>query len=181
MGRMKFLMAWAFAGFFFSVSLILIGLMGYHFAKGLLEGGDLVTTLLATISKAVVALATFELGLGISREYPAHHLEEENVYSNVRRTTTRFFGVVSIALVLESLIMVIKYSQLELAGNLYYPVAIICGASVLMVSLGVFLHMTRAESMAAQSGTRNDAPGRDCPELGEPLDGWSRPAGARTH
>lgn len=181
MGRMKFLMAWAFASFFFGVSLVLIGLMGYHFAKGVLEGGELVTTLLATISKAVVALATFELGVGISREYPAHHLEEENVYSNVRRTTTRFFGVVSIALVLESLIMVIKYSQLELAGNLYYPVAIICGASVLMVSLGAFLHLTRAESATGLSAARHGALRREEPELGESDDGWIRPARARTH
>jgi len=178
---MKFIMACIFATFFFGVSLVLIGLMGYHFAKGLMESGDLVTTLLATISKAVVALATFELGLGISREYPAHHMEEENVFSNVRRTTTRFFGVVSIALVLESLIMVIKYSQLELAGNLYYPVAIICGASVLMVSLGTFLHLTRAESATAKAATRRERLGGDEPGLSDPDEGWSRPAGARTH
>jgi hypothetical protein len=119
--------------------------MSYQFAAGILGGGEIVGTLLATISKAVVALATFELGVGISKEYPAERYErsDEDVFANVRRTTTRFFGVVSIALVLEALIMVIKYSQLELAGNLYYPVAIICSASVLMISLGVFLHLTR--------------------------------------
>jgi hypothetical protein len=39
--------------------------------------------------------------------------------------------------------MVIKYSQLELAGNLYYPVAIITSTALLLASLGVFLHLTR--------------------------------------
>lgn len=148
MPRIKFLIAMGFSGFFFGVAIVLIGLMAYQFIAGIAAGSELVGTLLATISKAVVALATFELGVGISKEYPAerHERGDEDVYVNVRRTTTRFFGVVSIALVLEALIMVIKYSQLELAGNLYYPVAIICGASVLMMSLGVFLYLTRGET-----------------------------------
>lgn len=152
MWNLKVFMARSFAGFFFSVSLVLIGLMGYQFVAGLVAGADIVTTLLGTINKAVIALATFELGIGISKEYPAAEAEE-NVYSNVRRTTARFFGVVSISLVLEALMLVIKYSQLELAGNLYYPVAIILGASVLMVSLGVFLNLTREDSRNGQAAT----------------------------
>lgn len=152
MWNLKVFMARSFAGFFLSVSLVLIGLMGYQFVAGLVAGADIVTTLLGTVNKAVIALATFELGIGIAKEYPAAEAEE-NVYSNVRRTTARFFGVVSIALVLEALMLVIKYSQLELAGNLYYPVAIILGASVLMVSLGVFLNLTREDSRNGQAAT----------------------------
>jgi len=37
---------------------------------------------------------------------------------------------------------VIKYSQLDLAGNLGYPVAIIASASLLLLSLGGFLRLT---------------------------------------
>jgi len=40
------------------------------------------------------------------------------------------------------LTMVIKYSQMELAGNLSYPVAIIASASLLLLSLGGFLKLT---------------------------------------
>jgi hypothetical protein len=64
----------------------------------------------------------------------------------VRRTIARFVGTVCIALVLESLIMIIKYSQLDLAGNLFYPVAIMVGASVLLMGMGVFLFLTRADA-----------------------------------
>jgi hypothetical protein len=39
--------------------------------------------------------------------------------------------------------MVIKYSQLDLAGNLYYPVAIISSTALLLSSLGIFLHLTK--------------------------------------
>src|SRR5690554_7189727 len=65
-----------------------------------------------------------ELGLGMGKEYTSDD-GEENVFLNIRRTITRFVGTVCIALVLEALIMIIKYSQFDLAGNLYYPVAII--------------------------------------------------------
>lgn len=176
MAKLKYVVALSFAAFFFCVALLLIGLMAYQFVVGIFGGEEIVMLLLATISKAVVALATFELGLGISREYPAHE-REENVYSNVRRTTTRFFGVVSIALVLEALIMVIKYSQLELAGNLHYPVAIIAGASLLMVSLGIFLHLTRPESAQGTDLGRGHGDSARDPGLGMPHEGVSR----RTH
>lgn len=55
----------------------------------------------------------------------------------------RFIGTVCVALSLEGLIMVIKYSQLDMAGNLYYPVAIISSTALLLTSLGLFLHFTR--------------------------------------
>ena len=62
----------------------------------------------------------------------------------------RFIGTVCVALSLEGLkawrleglIMVIKYSQLELAGNLYYPVAIIVSTALLLSSLGLFIFLT---------------------------------------
>ena len=38
--------------------------------------------------------------------------------------------------------MVIKYSQLELAGNLYYPVAIIASTALLLTALGLFIYLT---------------------------------------
>jgi hypothetical protein len=37
--------------------------------------------------------------------------------------------------------MVIKYSQLDMAGNLYYPVAIIISTAILLAALGLFLKL----------------------------------------
>ena len=39
--------------------------------------------------------------------------------------------------------MIIKYSQLDLAGNLYYPVAILLACAFLLLALGAFLALTR--------------------------------------
>jgi len=138
-------MAWVFAGMFFSIAGVLVALTGYQFVVGIASGTEIASALLQTVSTAVVALATFELAIGITREYRSD-AADGNIFANVRRTATRFISVVCIALILEALIMVIKYSQLELAGNLHYPVAIIGGASVLLMALGVFLMLTRPDS-----------------------------------
>ena len=91
-------------------------------------------------------MAIFELDIGVGKEYTLPD-EDENIYYNIRRTITRFVGTVCIALVLEALIMIIKYSQLELAGNLFYPVGILLGGgSALLVSLGIFLKLTRGHT-----------------------------------
>jgi hypothetical protein len=145
MRHLRTLMAWIFAGMFFSIAGVLVALTGYQFIAGIASGTEIASALLQTVSTAVVALATFELAIGITREYRSD-AADGNIFANVRRTATRFISVVCIALILEALIMVIKYSQLELAGNLHYPVAIIGGASLLLMALGVFLMLTRPDS-----------------------------------
>jgi hypothetical protein len=47
--------------------------------------------------------------------------------------------------------MIIKYSQLDLAGNLFYPVGILIGASVLLAGTGIFLQLTREDRERQQS------------------------------
>ena len=66
----------------------------------------------------------------------------------IQRGVTRFGSVVFVTLVLESLIMAIKYSQQDLAGFLYYPVAIVAGASLLPIALGVFIKLSGSVTMA---------------------------------
>ncbi len=39
----------------------------------------------------------------------------------------------------------IRYSQLVLAGNLYYPLVILAGAGALLTGMGVFLHLSRED------------------------------------
>jgi hypothetical protein len=129
---------------FLAIAFFLKALATYQFYAGLNEGKELVNIFIQSINTLIISLALFELGLGIGKEYATHD-EEHNAYAVVRRTIARFVGTVCIALVLESLIMIIKYSQLDMAGNLYYPVGIMAGASVLLTGMGLFLHLTRAD------------------------------------
>jgi hypothetical protein len=142
--RFKTSIGLMFSLFFLAIALFLTALATYQFYAGLTEGKELINIFIQSINTLIISLALFELGIGIGKEYATHD-EEPNTYAVVRRTIARFVGTVSIALVLESLIMIIKYSQLELAGNLYYPVGIMAGASVLLMGMGVFLHLTRAD------------------------------------
>ena len=114
----------------------------YVFAEGLhSREHDLITLIIKSINTLVISLAMYELGVGVGKEFTVKN-EGESIFQSMRRTITRFVGTVCIALVLESLIMTIKYSQLELAGNLYYPVAILTSCSFLLIGLGVFLKLT---------------------------------------
>ena len=97
--------------------------------------------MIKAVNDLFIALATYELAMGIFKEY--RHNQEDDLFMSIRRTVTRFVSVVVIALVLEGLIMIIKYSQLDLAGNLFYPVAVVVAASLLLMSLGLFLRWSR--------------------------------------
>tara|TARA_R110001583_G_scaffold51161_4_gene159716 strand:+ start:2952 stop:3209 length:258 start_codon:yes stop_codon:yes gene_type:complete len=60
----------------------------------------------------------FELAIVVHKEYSGNKSEGYAI-AGLSRTIPRFIGTVCVALSLEGLIMVIKYSQLDLAGNLY--------------------------------------------------------------
>lgn len=107
------------------------------------NGSEFTQVIIKIINNCVIAIAVFELALVISKEYG--ETTEHDVIVMLRRTLPRFIGTVCVALSLEGLIMVIKYSQLELAGNLYYPVAIITSAALLLMGLGVFLKLAPSE------------------------------------
>lgn len=154
--RFKTFMAVSFSALFLLFSLALGGLATWQFLAGL-ASEELINGLVRSINTAVIALAIFELGIGIGKEY-AMPEEGHSIYPVIRRTVTRFVALVSIALVLEGLMMVIKYSQLELAGNLYYPVAIMVSAALLLAALGAFLRMTRAEAMETDSAAVQPTP-----------------------
>jgi hypothetical protein len=142
----KFMMALVFSGLFHSLSLILILVAVYQFIATVFQSDvEIISAAIKSINTLIISLAMFELGVGVSKEY-ATNAGHENVFFNFRRTITRFVGTVCIALVLESLIMIIKYSQLDLAGNLYYPVGILVGGSLLLCSLGVFLWLTQGHT-----------------------------------
>ena len=143
--QMNFWMGRILALIFLSLSLFLLGLACFQLYSGLSEGAEIVSVLIKSINTSIIALAIFELGIGIGKEYGKNSKEEDHTYLVVRRTITRFVGTVSIALVLEGLIMIIKYSQLDLAGNLNYPIGILISSSVLLAGLGLFLHLTRAD------------------------------------
>ncbi|MDO6489676.1 hypothetical protein Q4503_18440 [Colwellia sp. 6_MG-2023] len=111
---------------------------------GIASDIDIMQIFLSSINTGVIGLAVFELALVINKEYSSNKedKQEDDTIATLRRTMPRFIGTVCVALSLEGLIMVIKYSQLDLAGNLYYPVAVISCTALLLSALGLFLYLT---------------------------------------
>ncbi len=141
--RFKVFMALLFALLFFALSAALAGLALFQFVTAF-SHEELISGFIRALNTSFISLATFELAVGISKEYASEE-RDEDVYGVVRRTISRFVAVVATAMVLEGLVMTIKYSQLDLAGNLYYPVAIVTSAAILLIALGVFLYLSRGD------------------------------------
>lgn len=149
---------------FFIIAVSLAVLASTEFLKAIVMFHDkeLINGIVRAINTAFISLATFELGIGIDKEYSGPG--NDSVYPAVRRMVTRFVSITCIALVLEALILVIKYSQMEMAGNLPYPVAVMAGASMLLIGLGIFMHFTRAdasERVPASAGAASQNPAAD--------------------
>lgn len=153
--RYKIYTAYLFSWVFHFIALALLFLSIHTvFTSVFDKDHDVIQAFISSINTLVIALAMYELGTGIGKEYTL--MEDRNgIISHIRRTITRFVGTVVIALVLEALIMIIKYSQLDLAGNLYYPVAILIATSFLLLSLGGFLALTHKETTAVISSDSN--------------------------
>lgn len=127
---------------FIVFTLFYAGAAIFELLTPILSGGDVIEGLIKGLNMGVVALAVYELAQIVYEEYEAVEPQDGRV-ERMRRGIIRFVSVTCTALVLEALMMVIKYSQKDLAGFLYYPVAIIAAAALLLVSLGVFTRLTR--------------------------------------
>lgn len=78
--------------------------------------------LIKGLHMGVVALALYELSQIPYEERDKMHRTQEQI-TRIRRGVARFGSIVFVAPVRESLIMIIKHSQQDLAGFLYYPAA----------------------------------------------------------
>ena len=144
----RLIFARVFSLIFFGLSAAMVLSMLYTVVQDLVQGIEMMQIMIKVVNTGIIALAVFELAMVISKEYGSN-LGQHNVIVMLRRTMPRFIGTVCIALSLEALIMVIKYSQLELAGNLYYPVAIIVSTAFLLTALGLFLKFVPEETSPA--------------------------------
>lgn len=145
-------------------TVIFFGISGAIVATALVEtlghvltGQDATQIIVKLVNASVIAMAVYELALVIGKEYGAE--AELDVIVMLRRTLPRFIGTVCVALSLEGLMMIIKYSQLDMAGNLYYPVAIIMSAALLLMALGVFLRLAPSHSEPVRAGEPEQAEG----------------------
>jgi len=146
-GGIQRLLVPLFSLFFLAFALLYAGSAVIELIRPIVASGDLIEGLVKGLHMGVVALAVYELALIVYEENGIGERPEDTV-QRIRRGVVRFASVVIIALILESLIMVIKYSQKDLAGFLYYPAALVVAAALLLLALGAFTRLTRTSPAA---------------------------------
>lgn len=138
------LFARLFSLVFFALSFSLLAAAAMDVIDYFQSGESFMQAIIKGVNGSIIALAVYELAMVIRSEYSGRS-ESHDIITMMRRTLPRFIGTVCVAMSLEGLIMIIKYSQLDLAGNLYYPVAIIASTALLLAALGLFLKMAPTE------------------------------------
>ena len=148
---------------FIASALGLIGFAGAQLWEGVQPGGDLTANIrllavLQSIAVLTVAVAALELGQTILEE-EVQREAHMSAPTRVRRFLSRFMVVLVVALSIETLVIVFKFSQ-EAPEQLPYAASIGAAAALLLVAWGVFIWLNRAaeelEPEAMQQAKRED-------------------------
>ena len=136
--------------------LMLIGFSGLQLWSGLAPGesgvAERLDQVLEGLALITVALAALELGQTIIEE----EVQRESQMSGptrVRRFLSRFMVVLVVALAIEALVLVFRYSHDE-PENMAYAVLVGFAAAALMIAWGVFIRLNIAAEELEPEGMR---------------------------
>ena len=141
----------------------LIILAGMQLWEGLapVEGAGRLARLnavLESIAVLTVAVAALELGQTILEE-EVHRQAQMSAPTRVRRFLSRFMVVLVVALTIETLVLVFRFSQ-DAPEDLPYAASVGAAAALLLVAWGVFVRLNVAaeelEPEAMQAAKRED-------------------------
>jgi hypothetical protein len=148
---------------FVASALGLIGFAGSQLWDGLRPWGDATAdarllAVLQSIAVLTVAVAALELGQTILEE-EVQRAAHMSAPTRVRRFLSRFMVVLVVALSIETLVIVFKYSQ-EAPEQLPYAASVGAAAALLLTAWGIFIWLNRAaeelEPEAMQQAKRED-------------------------
>ena len=119
---------------------------------------DRLNSVLESIAVLTVAVAALELGQTILEE-EVHRQAQMSAPTRVRRFLSRFMVVLVVALTIETLVLVFRFSQ-DTPEYLPYAASVGAAAALLLVAWGVFIRLNRAaeelEPEAMQAAKRED-------------------------
>ena len=136
--------AFTFSGIFIIFSISIMVNMLVETALSINETNNFLGLLLKSISQAIVALAVLELAIVVYTEYATTDEVQADIHQRLLVTIPRFIATISIALALEGLVMVIKYSNNTFYGNDYFPILTVVSAGFLLTALAAFLFAIKA-------------------------------------
>ncbi|MDR0408291.1 MAG: PDC sensor domain-containing protein [Campylobacteraceae bacterium] len=114
----------------------------------LLSGFNLTVINIEEMFKATIlltlSLAIFDLVKTIFEEEVLGY-SKKTKNGGVHKTMVRFLGSIVIALAIESLMLVFKFAAKEETANIIYAVYLLCGVTMLLVGLSVYLHLANVK------------------------------------
>lgn len=124
----------------------LIGFSGWQLWVGIAPGdmpmGERLDTVLESLAVMTVALAALELGQTIIEEEVQREVQM-SAPTRVRRFLSRFMVVLVVALTIEALVLIFRFSH-ERPEYMIYASTVGFAAAALMVAWGVFIHLNRS-------------------------------------
>lgn len=121
-------------------------------APGDMSFSERLDTVLEALAVITVALAALELGQTIIEEEVQREVQM-SAPTRVRRFLSRFMVVLVVALAIESLVLVFRYSH-EAPENMAYAALVGVSAAALMVAWGVFVRLNRSAEELEPEGMR---------------------------
>jgi hypothetical protein len=140
--------------------IVLAGVMLWHGVEPFEATGRVarLNAVLESIAVLTVAVAALELGQTILEE-EVHRQAQMSAPTRVRRFLSRFMVVLVVALTIETLVLVFRFSQ-DTPEYLPYAASVGACAALLLVAWGVFVRFNRAaeelEPEAMQAAKRED-------------------------
>jgi hypothetical protein len=128
---------------------VFIGDAVYQTIAVVAVGDGAVATMLDAVSLVIIALAVFDVAKLLVEEEISREKEMRSAHE-ARQTLTKFMTIVIIVLSLEGIVYVFEAGKEDIT-NLVYPVLLLAVVLLMVVSLGVYHHLTRADKQAAGS------------------------------
>jgi len=97
--------------------------------------------LFTAIGLTTIAVVVLDLAVTVYREMVTSEGEKRHPF-RVRGSLTRFMMMVIIAVLIEGLIMLFKFSETDRLHALPYVILIFAGALLLIIGLGIYLKLT---------------------------------------
>jgi hypothetical protein len=146
---LKRLMSGLLSAMFLVATGCLAGIAAMEFAFAVSNAGerDLFESVVRAVNLALIALAVFVLGAGLGKGLATVE-RDADFYALVRGTLTRFVSVVCIALVMESLLLVVEEHLLGGGPGVESALVVALAAGILLACLGLFMRFTRPEPLA---------------------------------
>jgi hypothetical protein len=121
----------------------------YQTAVVVLTGDGPVAAMLDAVSLVIIALAVFDVAKFLVEEEISRDKEMRSA-REARQTLTKFMTIVIIVLSLEGIVYVFEAGKEDIT-NLVYPVLLLAVVLLMVVSLGVYHRLTRAEERPGAS------------------------------